>query len=47
MLMMAELYQDDKTMQKTQDAIYGEETTEFIGRAIWAFYSLKDVNGTE
>lgn len=38
MLDMAKEYQTNTAMQKAQDAVYGEGTTEFIGRALEAFY---------
>lgn len=41
MLEMASAYQTNPEIQAAQDAIYGEGTTEFIGRAIEAFYQEK------
>ena len=39
MLDLAETYQTNQDIQKFQDSVYGEGTTEFIGRAITAFYA--------
>ena len=39
MLELAETYQTNQDIQKFQDSVYGEGTTEFIGRAIAAFYA--------
>lgn len=36
---LAEAYQNNKEIQKVQDSVYGEGVTEFIGRAIAAFYT--------
>lgn len=38
MLDMAHEYRCNKVMQKSQDRIYGEGVTEYLGRAIEAFY---------
>lgn len=39
MIELAEEYQTNRDIQKAQDSVYGEGATEFIGRAITAFYS--------
>ena len=39
MLMLADSYQNNTEIQKGQDAVYGKGVTEFIGKAIAAFYS--------
>lgn len=41
MLELAKEYQTNPDIQKAQDSVYGEGTTEYIGRAITAFYSGK------
>lgn len=41
MLELASSYQTDKAIQSAQDSIYGEGVTEFIGKAMEAFYKKK------
>ncbi len=41
MLDLAKLYQTNQEIQKVQDSIYGENVTEFLGKAIEAFYQDK------
>lgn len=45
LLEVAELYQTKQEIQKMQDSIYGEGSTEFFGKAIEAFYQ-NDSNAT-
>lgn len=48
LLDMARQYQNNETMQKNLDKIYGEGSTMYIGRAIEAFYRPKnEKNGPE
>lgn len=43
LLEVAELYQTNKEIQKAQDSIYGEGSTEFLGKTIKAFYENDSV----
>ena len=38
-LEIAKAYQENKEIQAAQDSIYGEGSTEYIGRAMEAFYN--------
>jgi len=38
-LEIAKAYQENKEIQAAQDSIYGEGSTEYIGKAMEAFYN--------